>query len=329
MKITDAAHAIDGKTTPPPQNTPAENSISPMNMALEELQEAMGSAMTETLESMGMVLGGRLREYLQVDAKEQQELRQQALLKMVQRMQQQEGGISPQQLKAQGSTPSIGQQILILATLLTSEGVERKKRMLLSQQLAELMSQEGWEIDLFGTLELGSVVNKRVFVQINRLFQQAMNEEAVSLTEWFRRFLEWPDRRQRVRVLIRMMAFELSACVAGPQQQRLATVLVSLRRLLLFMGLEKECRRNETICQLPSGSLLPLVIDITNESWLFDEWLILRLTPMVPAHNLLNRLLQHLDALFSLMPEHCFNDEEQREQIITTLREMKGDRVIT
>ncbi|CNL19643.1 type III secretion system protein SsaL [Yersinia aldovae] len=327
MRIADTTHAINSETALHPLNVHAENTVSPMDMALQELQEASGSALTETLEDMGMALGGRLRDYQQADVTERQELRQQALLKMVQRMQQQEGGISPQ-LMQQGLSQNIGQQILSVASLLTADGVERKKRKTLNQQLAELMAQEGWEVALFGILELGHI-DKGVLTQINRLFQQAMDEEAVSLAEWFQRIVAWPDRRQRVRVLLRLMAFELSACVAGGQQQRLAAVLVRLRRLLLFLGLEKECRREEAICQLPAESLLPLLIDITNESWVFEEWMMSRLTPLVTSRSLLNRLLQQLDALFLLMPEHCFNDEEQREQVITVLRGMKGDQAIT
>jgi type III secretion system TyeA family effector delivery regulator len=327
MKISDESAAINNRMAFYHPKVQAENTFSPMNIALQELQEASGSALTETLEEMGMVLGGRLRDYQKGGLKEREELRLQALLKMVQRMQQQEGGISPQ-LMQKDSNQNIGQQILSVASLLTADGVEGKKRKTLNQQLAELMEQEGWEIALFGMLELGSV-NKAVLTQINRLFQQAMDEEAVSLAEWFQRIVAWPDRRQRVRVLLRMMAFELSACVSGAQQQRLAAVLVRLRRLLLFLGLEKECQREEVICQLPTDSLLPLLIDIINESWLFDEWLISRLTPLTTSPRLFNRLLQHLEALFSLIPDHCFNDEDQREQVITTLRGIKGDQAIT
>ena len=106
------------------------------------------------------------------------------------------------------------------------------------------MSEQGWEISLFGMLELGQV-SKGALAQINRLFQQAMDEEVASLAEWFQRIMDWPDRRQRLRVLLRMMAFELSACVVGSQQQRLAGVLVRLRRLLLFLGLSRSaCEPN-------------------------------------------------------------------------------------
>ena len=314
-------HEIAGST----QQLHTENRVSPMDMALLELQEASGSALTETLEEIGMVLSGRLRDYQRADMKERQELRQQALLKMVQRMQQQ--GDMPPQMQQQNAIQNIGQQILSVAAQLVADDIGRKKKKALSDQLSMLMEEGGWEIALFGMLELGQV-DKGVLTQINRLFQRAMDEEEVTLAEWFQRIMAWPERRQRVRVLLRVMAFELSACVAGDQQHRLAAVLVRLRRLLLFLGLEKECQREEKLCQLPAESLLPLLIDMANESWLFEEWLAPRLTSLVTSRQLYNRLLQHLDALFSLMPDRCFSDDDQRDQIITVLRGMKGDQVI-
>lgn len=300
---------------------------SPMAQALIELEETFGCALIETLEGMGMSLSGQLKELQQTDITDRQRQRQDALLRMVQRMQEQAGGISAQ-LNQQYSGSLPGQQVLGVAVLLLAEKTDRKRRKMLSDKLAELMSREGWEISLFGMLEPG-LVSKSTLAQINRLFRQAMDEEVVSLAEWFQRIMDWPDRRQRVKVLLRMMVFELSACFSGPQQQRLAAVLVSLRRVLLFLGLEQECQRIESVCGMVSGTLLPLLIGMINESWLFDEWLAPRLAQCTESVRLYNRLLQHLDVLFSLMPGPCFNDEDQREQIIGVLRSMKGDRAIT
>ncbi|MFC7506695.1 TyeA family type III secretion system gatekeeper subunit [Pantoea stewartii] len=304
-----------------------EDAPSPMTQALIELEETSGSALIATLEDMGMALSGRFKDLQQADLKERLEQRQQALLRMVQRMQEQADGI-PTQLTQPHSGSSLGQQLLGVAVLLLAEKPNSKRRKALSEKLAELMSEQGWEISLFGMLELGQV-SKGALAQINRLFQQAMDEEVTSLAEWFQRIMNWPDRRQRLKVLLRMMAFELSACVVGSQQQRLAGVLVRLRRLLVFLGLEQECLRIESACEMASGTLLPFLIEMTNESWLFDEWLAPRLAQRAASVRLYNRLLQHLDALFSLMPEACFNDEDQREQILAVLRGMKGDRAIT
>ncbi|ARF52289.1 TyeA family type III secretion system gatekeeper subunit [Pantoea stewartii] len=327
MRVSETAALKNHDASLREPQVQVEDAPSPMTQALIELEETSGSALIATLEDMGMALSGRFKDLQQADLKERLEQRQQALLRMVQRMQEQADGI-PTQLTQPHSGSSLGQQLLGVAVLLLAEKPNSKRRKALSEKLAELMSEQGWEISLFGMLELGQV-SKGALAQINRLFQQAMDEEVTSLAEWFQRIMNWPDRRQRLKVLLRMMAFELSACVVGSQQQRLAGVLVRLRRLLVFLGLEQECLRIESACEMASGTLLPFLIEMTNESWLFDEWLAPRLAQRAASVRLYNRLLQHLDALFSLMPEACFNDEDQREQILAVLRGMKGDRAIT
>lgn len=327
MRVSEAAALPKRDASLRESMVHAQDAPSPMAQALIELEETSGSALIETLEDMGMALSGQLKGSQQADLKERLEQRQQALLRMVQRMQEQAGGISAQ-LTQQHSDSLLGQQLLGVAALLLAEKPNSKRRRALSDKLVELMSEQGWEISLFGMLEMGHV-NKGALAQINRLLQQAMDEEVASLAEWFQRIMDWPDRHLRLRVLLRMIAFELSACVIGSQQLRLAGVLVRLRRLSLFLGLEQECLRTESVCEMTSGTLLPLLIEMTNESWLFDEWLAPRLAQRAASVRLYNRLLQHLDALFSLMPEPCFNDEDQREQILAVLRSMKGDRVIT
>lgn len=308
------------------QHVHTKEAPSPMELALVELEDTSSGALMETLENMGMALSGRLKDYQQTDLNERLALRQRALLRMVQQMMKQEGGM-PAQLMQQNTTQHLGQHLLGVAASLLTEKPNSKKYKELNDKLAELISHEGWEMSLFGMLEQGAV-SKETLAQMACLCQQAMNEEAVSLSEWFQRIMDWPDRSQRVKVLLHIMAFELSACVAGMQKQRLAAVLGRLRRLSLFLGLEQECLRTESLCQVASGTLLPLLIEITNESWLFDEWLEPRLAQRVASQHLYNRLLQHLDALFSLMPDPCFNDEDQREQILTVLRGMKGGRAI-
>ncbi|HAT3808732.1 TPA: TyeA family type III secretion system gatekeeper subunit [Morganella morganii] len=325
MKASEIA-ALQNHDAGPREPGGVKDAPSPMAQALIELEETLGCALTETLEDMGMSLSGQLKDFQRAECRDRQKQRLDALLRMVQRMQEQAGGIPAQLTQYSDSLP--GQQLLGIAALLLAEKADRKKRKALSDKLAELMSQQGWEISLFGMLELGQV-SKGTLAQINRLFQQAMDEEVASLAAWFQRIMDWPDRRRRVKVLLRMMVFELSACVAGSQQQRLAAVLVRLRRVLLFLGLEQECLRIESVCGMTPGTLLPLLVEMTNESWLFDEWLAPRLAQCTASVRLYNRLLQHLDGLFSLMPEPCFNDEDQREQILGVLRSMKGDGVIT
>lgn len=297
--------------------------LSPMQMVLQELEETSGGALFATLEEMSMVLGSRMRDDKNLLKEQTIERKRQALITLLAQMQQREGAVQ-RYLNAQSGTHENAnvQRILSVALLLATSGLSRSERKKLTTILDELLQQDGWEVELFGMIELGSV-NSAELAPLKRLFQQAMDEETASLMTWFRRIADWPDRRRRLRVLIRMMAFELTLCPCGEQQQRLAAVLTRLRRLLLFLGLEKECQREETLCELPTDSLLPLLLDITTERWVFDDWLVERLAPLVSSRKMQRRLLHHLDALFTVMPDSCFSDEDQREQIVTVLRELK------
>lgn len=306
-----------------------DNGMSPMDLALLELEETAGETLYATLEEMGMAMAGRLRDSQRLEPSERQWRRQQALLALVRRLCERDGQL-PFLSRAAGleSTALDSVRHIFSAALRLANGaLDRNKKTALQAELAGLMEEEGWEVTLFGLIELGTL-DKTELAPIGRLFQQAMDEQAVSLAEWFRRIVGWPDRRRRVRVLLRMAAFELTACARGEQQNRLAAVLVRLRRLLLFLGLEQECRRQERLCQLPADALLPLLIDITAESWLFDDWLRTRLARLVSSCAMRNRLLQYLDALVVMMPDGCFTDDDQREQILAALRRLKGDQVL-
>ncbi|SUG47951.1 type III secretion system protein SsaL [Salmonella enterica subsp. arizonae] len=85
------------KIMPPTEFTPdqliEEKEInSPSMLALQELQETTGTALYETMEEIGMALSGKLREkYKLIDA-EKLERRQQALLRLLKQIQEDNGG---------------------------------------------------------------------------------------------------------------------------------------------------------------------------------------------------------------------------------------------
>lgn len=309
----------------------AEFSMPPMDMALLELEETVGESLDSTLEEMGMVLSGRMRDEKRLASSERQLRRQQELIALMQRLREQEGDLPAFLSSSAGDNNEDMEglrRIFTLAQHLSSTTLDQKRRKALNAQLAQLIEENEWEIALFGMLELGTV-SKAVLAPIGRLFQRAMDEQEISLSEWFKRMLGWSDRQQRVRMLLRMAAFELSLSVGGVQQTRLATVLVRLRRLLLSLGLERECEEQELVYRLPAFSLLTLLIDITQESWLFEDWLIARITSLTPCAKAFNRIVRYLDVQFRLMPDACFNDEDQRESILTVLKKFKGNQVLS
>lgn len=302
-----------------------------MDMALLELEEAAGESLDSTLEEMGMVLSGRMRDEKRLASSERQLRRQQELIALIQRLREQEGDL-PAFLASSSEDNSVEleglRRIFTMTQHLASAALDEKRRKALNAQLAQLMEENEWETALFGMLELGTV-SKTVLAPIGRLFQRTMDEQDISLSEWFKRILDWADRQRRIRVLLRMAAFELSLSVGGAQQARLATVLVRLRRLLLFLGLEQECEEQEKRYSLPSHSLLALLIDITQESWLFEEWLLARMSSLTSCPTVFSRIVRYLDVQFRLIPDACFSDEDQRESILTVLRKLKGNQVLS
>lgn len=322
LSETNAASFTQSATSTP---VGQEEAISPASLAIEELQETMGSALYETLEELGMALSGKLWEEKKMPGAGASERRQQALLRLVKQVQEKPDLMFRLPCTNAHDCPELerAQQIIIIASALVAGSMPPEKKRAFQLQLDALTAEEGWELAVCSAIELNRV-DSSMLSALRRLMQHAIDGDEISLSEWFQRLAGWPDRRERVRILLRAMAFELNICIDASQQQRLAAVLVRLRQLLLFLGLEKECWREERVCQLTAGSLLPLLLDIIGERWLFSEWLLNSLAPLVTSSRMLNRLLHQLDALFTLLPDRCFNDDDQREQILETLRELKG-----
>nr|AFH88813.1 putative type III secretion system protein SsaL [Candidatus Sodalis melophagi] len=310
------------------RQVPEERKMALQEMALLELEQTSSNALCETLEEMGMAMAGRVLGRKDQGPAGRQARKQQALVKLVQSGGEQGAGVArilalaPQDRQAL----EMARQIVALSSRLAQDTLSQRRKQGVSAKLAALMAQQGWETTLFAMMEMGEV-DPASLRPITRLMQQALDEPEVSLMEWFKRIAGWRERRQRLRVLLRVMAFELSACLPGQQQQRLAAVLQRLRRLLLFLGLENECRRIEGLCRLPTGTLLPLTIEIVGESWLFADWLNARLATLKPPGALRNRLIHHLATLYTLLPDGCFMDDDQREQIIGVLRQLAANQV--
>lgn len=308
-----------------------ECSLPPMDMALLELEETVGESLDSTLEQMSLVLSGRMRDEKRLASSARQLRRQQELIALVQRLREQDGGF-PTFLTASSEENSEVleglRRIFTITQHLASTALDEKRKKALNAQLAQLIEENAYETALFGLMELGTV-SKAVLAPIGRLFQRAMDEQDTSLAEWFKRILDWSDRQRRLRVVLRMAAFELSLSVGGAQQARLATVLVRLRRLLLFLGLEQACEEQEKHHLLPADSLLTLLIDITQESWLFEDWLVARISSLASSPTVFKHIVRYLDVQFRVMPDACFGDEDQRESILTVLQKLKGNQVFS
>jgi len=319
MKLNEAgdvslAYNQHARTISPSRNVQSE--------ALLEF-ESMDEASDQTLEEISMVLSGRRRDTRRKMPRDYQSRRGERLIALFRRMQKEGGSdrIFGQQYSDAPDVRTAGQIIALAGSL--AELPDSPRRRALREKMLMLMDEEGWEAALFGMLEMDNI-DPETLCSMQRVFAQARDGDDVSLSSWFARIASWPDRRRRSGYLVRMTGMELSACVSGAQQRRLLAVLQRLRRLLLFLGLDDECLREEKLCHLERDSLLPLVIAMTEETWLYATWLRGRLSRLVSCARLQQRLLYYLEAQFCLLPEACFQDSTQREQIIAVLRELKA-----
>ncbi|WP_235667591.1 hypothetical protein [Candidatus Williamhamiltonella defendens] len=78
----------------------------------------------------------------------------------------------------------MAQQILKTGFLLTQQGHNLLRRRQLSNQLADLIEQEGWKISLFSLLEFNNMPAAN-FSRLRRLFQQVIDDEEYSVINYF------------------------------------------------------------------------------------------------------------------------------------------------
>ncbi|MCW2482842.1 hypothetical protein J5224_27620, partial [Candidatus Symbiopectobacterium sp. NZEC135] len=154
------------------------------DMALEEIAD---ESLDSTLAEMSLLLSGRMRDEKRLASSERQLRRQQELIALMQRLHEQEGGL-PTFLASSAENNSEAleglRRIFTIAQHLASTALDEKRKKALNAQLAQLIEENAYETALFGLMELGTV-SKAVLAPIGRLFQRAMDEQDISLAEWF------------------------------------------------------------------------------------------------------------------------------------------------
>ncbi|AHM76149.1 TyeA family type III secretion system gatekeeper subunit [Yersinia hibernica] len=314
-----------------------EGEITPARSVMElagiELSEVRQTALEETMEEIGLSLGSRLKDQKSVEAEERNQRRQQLLVTLITQLSAGTDSLLPKHIPLemdiavlasqlrQGGL-SVGQQILLLAAMMAYSKNNPLRRRSLAQLLEPLLENSGWEIELFGLLELGGKENRELGA-IKQLFAQSIEHSELSVAEWFTQVSRWPKRQQRVRVLMRAVAFDLASQPAPKHDERLAATLNQLRRLLMFLGLEDHCHRMGRACALEGDTILSEVLAVVGQPWLFSGWLQPRIELMAGQDiNSRSRFIRRFYELFNLMPLDCFNDQEQQQQILAVLLEI-------
>ncbi|MCL9783732.1 TyeA family type III secretion system gatekeeper subunit [Vibrio sp. S4M6] len=302
-------------------------------------------ALSEAMEDASFALGGRLRDLKAGKDKSRSELEQnkEALDKLIKQI----NAVDPVQLTQlaakypgvlDASDPLAFMQqkgatnaeiVLILGFILMRGGLSSAQRKRLKKALQDTLEQSDvLGIDLFTFLEFGPATGE-ITTQLTRIYQKAC-DGGLKLNELFMKLKGLPDRNRKLKTLIRGLAFELSCQGKVAQGNKLASVIVDLRKLLLFFGLGKQCEHiasviSELGAPLTGIQVIEELILMIDQAWLYSDWLDSRMM-FLGLLEQQTRLayLRRLQDVITNMPDPCFSDEDQRETILEVCLEVQG-----
>lgn len=217
--------------------------------------------------------------------------------------------------KMRDSGLDAGEIALLLSSLLGRKNLSSLRRKRLEDALSVVTDEDEWALQLFNRLELGPI-GKNSFVELKQLYQRATSRRT-QLTQWLEEFLKLKDRKRKLKVLIRTLAFELSA--TGPTMDtQLSAVITDLKRIMIFLGVEDHCYRAARVLNidgLHGDVVVSTLLEVVQQSWMHVEWLENLASRQVPDTNLHYAYARQMGELIKLMTDECFEDEEQRKMI--------------
>ncbi|MEA1063794.1 TyeA family type III secretion system gatekeeper subunit [Erwinia sp. HR93] len=303
-----------------------------------EIQEIRTASLMETMESMSLVMGSRLRQNTarkSGDSGAGQALQDmlmrwvpkvegQALVELSARFSTLGSQGDPLEQMRQGGVPE-GAMALLLASLLGDPRLEQKRRRRLEDALSRLLEDESLAIDVFAWLETGAMMNSASLLPLRQLYQRTRNEDEEQpqgIIEWFEEVREWPDRRLRLKLLIRALALDLRQD-ADHQPARVVAAINELKRLLLFFSMEEHCASVAFSVDVPAEQMLAAVLMLIEQSWVYPDWVEARMREMGIAGDKVFIYLRRMLELLSLLPALCFQDEEQSVQLMEAFEQLQ------
>jgi type III secretion system TyeA family effector delivery regulator len=291
----------------------------------------------ETMESMSLVMGSRLRQNSgrKNSDRDRSNQLQDTLMRWVPKVEGQRlvelvmrfpmlgaGGRDPIAEMQQGGVPN-GAMVLLLASLLGDPRLDHKRRRRLEDALARLLEDETIGVDVFAWLELGAL-NKNDLLPLRQLIQRTRQEDddGEGMAGWFAKVKEWPDRRARLRVLIRALALDLKPD-GDYQSVRIVNAITELKRLLLFFSMEDHCASVAFSVGIPPEQMLSEVLLLLEQSWIYPDWITSRITAMGLADGAVFIWVRRMLELLRFIPSPCFQDEEQCDQLIEAFTQLQ------
>ncbi|QAU24827.1 TyeA family type III secretion system gatekeeper subunit [Dyella sp. M7H15-1] len=329
-ELNDLGTQTAGNTHLPAESTTA--------IARSSLLEFQSNALAETQEDLGFALGGRLRDTRRGGPGTQQNVRGRVLAHKLVAEIESVGAItldalldspddwqqSPHLLTAlQQQAPDPGQAALLLAATLARGKPNGLLRRRMQDALAELAADDDMSLSLFGTLEFG-VCTPGLMHELRRLYHRASAQHQ-KMSQWLATLGERDERQRKLRTMLRVLSYELSASGQPIVGSHLAAVIDDLQQLLRIIGLEAHCDQAADALALPAfngETMLRHIVELIEQIWLTPE----AIADIVPDADDDQRykVVQALLRLIQLLPDECFNDTGHRTQIIETLTEYRN-----
>ena len=318
------------------------SSESALTLALEAMDEFGNEALAETEENLGFALGARRgdarRSSSTQDSSRGRVLAEKLVAELAtvdpveaatldDTLKEANSWLhSPQILSALRTVnPDPGKMALALAAQLAYGKPSPRLRSRLEQALAELSADDGMALSLFGALEFRTST-PALRQELRRLYHRSSGMRQ-KLSQWMDELGEREGRAAKLKTMIRVLAYELSASGQPIMGNHLASVIGDLKQLLRVLGLEAHCDQAALALQpeVDGEQLLQAVISLVEQLWIDASVVSEQLPPVENAtkYRLLNVMVQ----LVQLLPENCFVDMDQKEQLVTAITELR-DRVL-
>ncbi|VVE85688.1 HrpJ domain-containing protein [Pandoraea sputorum] len=310
-----------------------ETMVEAAQAALLEFEDG---ALRETEENMAFALGGRQRETRRPAGKDETvRVRIQKLVTEVSAVEAAElDGIldagphdwlrSSQPLAALlAQTGDAAQAALTLAAWLARGKPAPPLRNRLEEALAQLAADETLALSLFASLEFGNPP-PALRQELTRLYHRA-NAQHQKLTQWLNALGERAGRAGKLRTMMRVLAYDLSASGQPIVGSHLAAVIGDLRQLLRVLGLEAHCDQTAQTLGVPAvdgEALLRGLVDlIDNHMWPSLESVAEAMPLLEEGQHY--RVFHALGRLVQLLPEDCFDDADQKAQLENAIAELR------
>ncbi len=311
---------------------PARTTSSLAAAEFAEIANIANESMEEALEDLSLGFSNYLKRLNSKERKD--EARLGALEELIEQMEGEQADgirITAGQLARLGDADSImtnigqmnmdtGNVMLMLANVIAQAGLSEEIKNKLRKKLQEMLAEEGAELALIAAME-GLPLDQAGLESLKGLYQRAARGDG-GLARWFGLLRDMPDRRKRIRVLLRALSGSLNEENTGTDMVKLITVIDDLRRLLLFMSVEDYCKALSRACQIDDSAVLDATLELVEQSWVYAEWLEEKIQKMKVSELKQIGFLRRWRDLMLQLPTKCYRDPEQKEHITDAMMDL-------